>query len=86
MGIWTKPSLPDAGASLSVDRPVGVFGILLFLSVISGAVQVPAPTPPKPHRLRRTSVPFSAWPQRREQHCLKCCKWDAEPYNPNERG
>lgn len=38
-----------------------------------------------PH-LQRTSVPFSAWPQRCMRRCLKYWKWDTEPHIPNKGG
>lgn len=37
------------------------------------------------HSLQRTSVPFSVWPQRHIEHCLKYSNWDTEPHSPNKR-
>lgn len=88
MGIWTKTSLPRRTSE--PRRGPSCWGFwrsivpLCYLRRCASAS--PLPRPPDPYRLRRTLLPFSARPQRRARHCLKCCKWDTEPYNPNKRG
>lgn len=69
-----------SGARLSAERVAGLCYSILPLRYLLHRTCALALC------LQRTPVPFSSWPQRRMQHCLKYWKWDTEPHIPKKGG